>query len=185
MKRIYNHTINLSWINVFGILHFQWKTIRERERYLYNSCELNNYSWVLDIFWWLLQGGGLIIILFNFGCRIVFLFFNAARAISCMAMSKSLNMIFERPLVLEIRTTNAVPKLSTILLMGSPITPHGESFAAFSTHEGLDSMLSLVMGLKSTEIFEGFWSGVIDVVPAARCATIAGKFEHSCWLSPP
>jgi len=67
--------------------------------------------------------------------------------------------------------------------MGPPITPNSKSFAAFSAHEGLDSMLSLVMSLEGPKIFEWLCSWMINVVLAFRCTTIARKSKHCCWLS--
>ena len=93
------------------------------------------------------------IILLNFRGCVIFLF-ETVDSISCMAISKCLDMIFERSFVFEIRTTSAIPKLPTVLLMGSPITSHREGLATFSTHEWLDPMLSLVMGLEGSEVFE-------------------------------
>ena len=126
----------------------------------------------------------LVIVLFYFRCRLFF-FFKAIDSISCMATSKSFDVIFKRPLVLEIRATDAIPKLPTVLFMGPPITSHCKTLTTFSTHEGLDSMLPLVVCLKSSEIFKGLCSWVINVVPASWGTTIAWKPKHTCWLGTP
>ena len=52
-----------------------------------------------------------------------------------MAMTKCPNVVFERPLVLKIRPTNAIPKLATILLMGPPITLDSKWLATFLASE--------------------------------------------------
>ena len=125
--------------------------------------------------------GGLIIILLYFGCWLLF-FFEAIDPISFMATPKSFDMILKRPLVLEIRATDAIPKLPAVLFMGSPIPPHSKSLAAFPAHEGLNPMLPLVMCLKGSKILEGLCSRVINVVPATWCTAIARKPKHTCWL---
>lgn len=100
-----------------------------------------------------------------------------------MAMAECLDVILEGPLVLEIRATDAIPKLATILLVSSPIAPHSKGFATFPAHEGLDSMLPLVMRLEGSEIFQRLSSRVIDVVSAAGGAAVAGKAKHAGGLS--
>ncbi|PON58098.1 hypothetical protein TorRG33x02_125110 [Trema orientale] len=100
-----------------------------------------------------------------------------------MTISKGLNVILERPLVLKIRATNTIPKLPTILLVGSPIPSYSKCLATFSTHEWLDSMLSLVVSLKCSEVLERLCSRVIDVISATRRAAVAREPKHACWLS--
>ena len=124
------------------------------------------------------------VVLLNFRCRFI-LFFEAVDAISCMAMPKCLDMIFEGPLVLEIWPTSTVPKFPTVLLVGSPVTSHSKGLTTLPTHERLDSMLSLVMGLKGSEVFEWSWSWMIDVVPAPGCTAKAWEFKHGRWLCSP
>uniref|UniRef100_A0A2P2N5S1 Uncharacterized protein n=1 Tax=Rhizophora mucronata TaxID=61149 RepID=A0A2P2N5S1_RHIMU len=67
--------------------------------------------------------------------------------------------------------------------MGSPISPHSKGLTTFSTHERFDTVLPLVMRLKGSKIFERLCSRVINVVLATRCAAIARKPKHACWLS--
>jgi hypothetical protein len=79
----------------------------------------------------------------------------------------------QRPFVLEIRTTNAVPDLPAVFFMGSPVALYSKRLSTFPTHERLDSMLSLVMCLEGSEIFEWPCSRVINVVLATLCTAIA------------
>lgn len=111
-------------------------------------------------------------ILLNFRPRFI-LHFKALNPQSTMPMPKSPNVVCQRPLVLEIRTTSAIPKLATILLMGSPISPHCKWLPTLSTCKGLGSMLSLVVCLESSKIFERSWPWVVYVVLAFWCTTIA------------
>lgn len=69
-------------------------------------------------------------------------------------------MVFERPLVLEIGATKAVPDLSTVLLMCPPVAFHREWLGAFLAAEGLGAMLALVMSLESSEVLERPYSRV-------------------------
>lgn len=102
------------------------------------------------------------------------IFFQAAmRSEGKMTLTKGLNMVFERSLVFKIRATNAIPNPSAVLLMGSPIPFDGESLATFSTHEGLDTMLPLVVGLEGPKVLEMPRSWVLYVVLASWRATIA------------
>lgn len=96
-----------------------------------------------------------------------------------MAASKGLDVILERPLVLEVRPANAVPELSTVLLVGSPVAPDSERLATLAAHEGLDPMLALVVCLQRPEVLERLRPRVVDVVPATGCAAVAGKPEHA------
>jgi hypothetical protein len=84
--------------------------------------------------------------------------------------------------VLEIGSTSTIPKLATILLVGSPITFHGKCLATFSAQERLDSMLSLVMSLKGSKISERLCSWMINVVYASCCTAVAREPKHCCWL---
>jgi len=90
-----------------------------------------------------------------------------------MAMAKGLDVVLEGSLVLKIGPTNAIPKLATVLLMGSPVTSNRECLATFPTHEGLDAVLSLVVGLQGAEVFEGLSPRMVYVVPTPWCAAIA------------
>jgi hypothetical protein len=93
-----------------------------------------------------------------------------------MADAKSLDVVFQRPLVLEIRPANAIPNLPTVLLMGSPITFNCKWLPTFPAHEGLGPMLSLVMCLEGSKIFERPCSWVLYVVFASLCTAIAWEF---------
>ena len=66
-----------------------------------------------------------------------------------VTFSKGDDMIFERSLVLEIRTTNAKPELSAVLLVGSPVTFDGQQLATLATCEGFHAMLPFVVSLQS------------------------------------
>jgi hypothetical protein len=112
---------------------------------------------------------------FNIGCRFI-LFPKANNTKSSMADAKSLNVVFQRPLVLKIRPTSTIPNLPTVLLMGSPITFNCKCLATFPTHEGFGPMLSLVMCLEGSKIFERPCSWVLDVVLAPWCAAVAWQF---------
>lgn len=92
--------------------------------------------------------------MFNFRCRIILFLIKKVSANGCMASAKGLDVVFERPLVLEIRTTDAVPDFATVLLMGSPVSFHSKGLIAFSAEEVLYSMLSFVVGLEGSEVFE-------------------------------
>ncbi len=84
-----------------------------------------------------------------------------------MAIAESSNVVFEGAFVLEVRTTGAVPELSAVLLVGPPIATNGKGLTAFATHEGLDSMLPLVMRLQGAEVLQWLGSRVRDVVSAS------------------
>lgn len=90
-----------------------------------------------------------------------------------MAVTKGLDMVFKGAFVFEVRTTKAIPNLAAILLVGSPIAFDSEGLGAFSTSEGLDAVLALVMRLKGAEILERPRPWVVDVVFAASRAAIA------------
>ena len=90
-----------------------------------------------------------------------------------MALTEGPNVVFEGSLVLEIRAASAIPKLAAVLLMGSPIPFDCKCFAAFPTHEGLDAVLPLEVGLEGPEVLQGFCSWVVDVVLAPLGTTIA------------
>lgn len=120
----------------------------------------------------------LIIILLDFGSRLVFLVsepVDPAATVRCMVVTECLDMVFEGALVLEIRATNAVPKLATILLVRPPVSAHGERLPALATHEGLQPMLALVVCLQGSEILEWLRPWVVDIVAAPRCAAVARK----------
>lgn len=88
-------------------------------------------------------------------------------------MAKCPYMILERALVLEIRSTKAIPKLTAVLLMCPPVTSDCQGLSTFATFERLDAMLSLVMRLQCTKILKGLSTRVVDIVPASSCAAVA------------
>lgn len=94
--------------------------------------------------------------MFNFRSRIILFMIKRVKGIGCMAYAKGPNMVFERSLVFKIRTTDTVPDFATVLLMGSPISFDSKGLTAFSAQEVFYSMLSFVMGLEGSEVFE--WS---------------------------
>ena len=81
-----------------------------------------------------------------------------------MTIAKRYDVVFERPLVLEIRTTHTNPTYTTVLLMGSPVTFHGQPLPTLATRKALQAVLPLVMGLKCSEVFQGLGSWVFYVV---------------------
>lgn len=90
-----------------------------------------------------------------------------------MPFSEGSDVVLERSFVFEIRPTAAIPQLAAVLFMCSPIAFDGEGFAAFSAHKRLCSVLSLVMSLESSEVFEWLGSWMVDVVLAALSTTVA------------
>ncbi|KAH7511550.1 hypothetical protein FEM48_ZijujUnG0004000 [Ziziphus jujuba var. spinosa] len=94
-----------------------------------------------------------------------------------MTRAKSFNMVFERSLVLEIRTTNAKPSFATVLLVCPPISFHRQQLAAFPTHKGFHPMFPLAVSLQRSEIFQRLSSRVVYVVLASFCAAIARSRE--------
>lgn len=94
------------------------------------------------------------IILFNLRGSVIILLIKTVNSISGMAIAKGVDVVLERPLVLEIGAARAVPELAAVLLVGSPVASDGEGLAAFPAHEGLDPMLPLVMCLESSEVLE-------------------------------
>lgn len=90
-----------------------------------------------------------------------------------MATPEGLDVVLERALVFEVRATKTIPNLPAILLVRSPIAFHGEGLAAFSTCEGLDAVLSLVMCLEGAKVLERPRPRVVDVVFASRRAAVA------------
>lgn len=119
----------------------------------------------------------LVIILLDFRSGVVLLLVSEtvdpANTVGGMVVTEGLDMVLERALVLEIRATNAIPKLSTILLMSSPVPSHGERLTAFAAREWLEPMLALVMCLESSKVFEWLGSRVVDVIAAPWRAAVA------------
>lgn len=64
-----------------------------------------------------------------------------------VTLSEGADMVFEGAFVLEIGTTHAEPELAAVLLVGAPVSAHGKRLTAFAAREGLDAVLSLVVGL--------------------------------------
>lgn len=89
-----------------------------------------------------------------------------------MALSEGPNVILEGSLVLEVGPTSTIPKLATILLMGSPVPFDCKGFSTFPTHEGLGAMLSLEVGLEGPKVLQGLCSWVVNVVLAPLSTTI-------------
>ena len=90
-----------------------------------------------------------------------------------VSRTKGFNVVFEGSLVLEVRTTGAEPALATILLVGSPVTFHGQQLPALATRKRLHPVLPLVMVLQRSEVFQRLRSRVAYVVLAPFCATVA------------
>lgn len=91
-------------------------------------------------------------------------------------------MVLQRPLVLEIGTTNTQPAAAAVLLVGPPVAFHGEALAALPACKPLCAMLPLVMGLEGSEVLEGFGPGVVYVVLATFFAAVAWDPLHGSWL---
>lgn len=87
-------------------------------------------------------------------------------------------MILQRTLVLEVGATDAEPQLPAILLVGAPISAHGERFPAAPASEWASPVLALVVGLKGSEVLERTRAWVADVVLATFGAAIAWKPHH-------
>lgn len=102
-----------------------------------------------------------------------------------MARTKRSNMVLERSLVLEVRTTVAQPEPPTVLLMGPPIALNGQELAALAAHEWLHPVLPFVMSLQGAEVLEWLCARAFDVVPAPQCATIAWDAKDGPGLSSP
>nr|GMD65267.1 thylakoid lumenal 19 kDa protein, chloroplastic [Ipomoea batatas] len=83
-----------------------------------------------------------------------------------VGVAEGLNVVLEGSLVLEIRAADAKPNLAAVLLVGAPVALDGEGLAAFAAHEGLGSVLALVVGLQGSEVLQGAGAGVVDVVLA-------------------
>ena len=94
---------------------------------------------------------------------------------SVVAVPEGLNVVLERPLVLEIGSARAIPELATVLLVRSPVAPDREGLGAFPAYEGLYPMLPLVVRLEGSEIFERLGSRMVYVVPAPTRAAITRK----------
>eukprot|EP00252_Welwitschia_mirabilis_P025804 TRINITY_DN8210_c0_g1_i1.p2 TRINITY_DN8210_c0_g1~~TRINITY_DN8210_c0_g1_i1.p2 ORF type:complete len:181 (-),score=12.74 TRINITY_DN8210_c0_g1_i1:582-1124(-) len=101
-----------------------------------------------------------------------------------VAIAEGADVVFERPLVLEIGAARAEPELSAVLLVGSPVASHGEGLAALAAREGFGSVLSLVMRLQSPEILERPRTRMVDVVAAARRAAVARQPENRRRFGP-
>ena len=71
-----------------------------------------------------------------------------------MPITEGTDMVFEGPLVLEIRTTDAEPKLPTILLVCSPIPSHCKCLPTLPALEWLPSVLPFVVCLEGPEILQ-------------------------------
>ena len=97
-------------------------------------------------------------------------------------MAEGPDMILERAFVLEVRSTCTEPKLSTVLLVGSPVPSHSKLFATLSAHEWLHAMLALVMGLKGAEILQWLCTRMIYVILAPLSTAIAWQPQHCCGL---
>jgi hypothetical protein len=54
-----------------------------------------------------------------------------------VSRTKGFNVVIEGSLVLEVRTTGAEPALATILLVGSPVTFHGQELPTLATRKRL------------------------------------------------
>lgn len=104
------------------------------------------------------------------------------RAARGVAFAKGSDVIFEGSFVFEIWATAAIPKLPTILFMGSPISFDSQSFATFSAHKWLGSMLSFVVGLEGSKVLQWLGSWMVDVVLAPLSAAITWQPQHCCWL---
>ena len=90
-----------------------------------------------------------------------------------MSIPERPNVVLERTFVLEIGTTTTIPEFATILLMRTPVPLDCEGLSAFSTREWLGTVLSFVVRLEGSKVFQGLSSRVVDVVLAALGTTIA------------
>ena len=95
-----------------------------------------------------------------------------------MAAAEGLDVVLERPLVLEVGAAEAVPYLAAVLLVRAPVALHGERLGALAAHERLAAVLPLVVRLKGPEILQGPRARVLDVVLAPRCAAVARQPQH-------
>jgi len=66
--------------------------------------------------------------------------------------------------------------------MGPPVAFHSQGFATFSARKGLGAMLTFVMCLKCTEIFQGLGPRMVDVVLASLGTAIAWQPQDGCRL---
>jgi hypothetical protein len=108
----------------------------------------------------------MISVIFRHG-RVVLILAGVQTTMRSMAIAESSNVVFEGAFVLEVRATGAVPQLSAVLLVGPPVATNGKGLTAFATHEGLDSVLPLVMRLQGAEVLQWLGSRVRDVVSAS------------------
>lgn len=100
------------------------------------------------------------------------------KAMWCMAAAEGLDMVLERPLVFEIRSTDAEPKLAAILFMGAPVSTHCKGLAALVAVEGFVPVLPLVVGLQSSKVLERLGARVFDVVLAPLSTAVARHSQH-------
>lgn len=87
---------------------------------------------------------------------LIFFFFNLAElhSVRGMAVSECSNVVFEGPLVLEIRAANAEPELPAVLLVCPPVTSYCKWLPTFPAPERLRAVLALVMCLQGSEVLQ-------------------------------
>jgi len=82
----------------------------------------------------------------------------------------------------EVGATNAEPAFAAILLVGSPVTFHGQRLRALAARKGLGAMLPLEMRLKRSKVLQWLRTWVLDVVLAPSRATVAGNVQQRSWM---
>jgi len=89
-----------------------------------------------------------------------------------MTRPKRLNMVLKRTFVFKIRTANANPTFSTILLMCSPIALDSQKLTAKATREGFVSVFAFVVRLERPKVFQWLGTRMVNVVPAPFNAAV-------------
>lgn len=125
----------------------------------------------------------IVVVLLDLRGRLVILI--GTSTIRSVVVAKGLDVVLEGALVLEVGATDAIPKLATVLLMGSPVTADSEGLATLSAGEGLQAVLALVVSLEGSKVLERLGSWVVYVVATPRRAAVARQPQHPRWLSPP
>ena len=126
---------------------------------------------------------GLIILLY-FRSRLIFLLIKPVDPIGGVTGPEGLDVVLERPLVLEIGAAGAVPELPAVLLVRPPVAFDGEALGALPAGEGLRAVLALVVRLEGSEVLERLRARVVDVVLAPLRAAVARQPQHCRGLSP-
>lgn len=95
------------------------------------------------------------------------------KGVRSMAEAEGGDVVLERPLVLEVGAADTEPELAAVLLVGSPVSPHGEGLLAVAAREGLGSVLALVVSLQCSEVLQRPRPRMRYVVPTPFCAAVA------------